>query len=159
LRLSVSIVKDGFLITVLAACMVQHAGGVDDGNPARWVGRSLSMISAIDVGARLGTGNWAILFYDSGCGSCRDIVRDYEWLAGNWGTNSAWRVALIETERNVSPDRQLASGLSPALQGQVISNEAWFVVSPTLVVLSDGQVVSVRQGERDCKLEKSGLLR
>lgn len=153
-----SIVKAVFLITVLAAGMVLHAGSVDDGDPARWVGKALPLISAIDVGDQLGTGNWAVLFYDSGCGSCRGTVRDYEWLAENWGTNNAWRVALIETERDVSPDRRLASGLSPALQGQVSSNEAWFVVTPTLVVLSDGQVVSVRQGEIDCKLEKSGLL-
>jgi hypothetical protein len=67
-------------------------------------------------------------------------------------------VALIETERDVSLDRQLASGLSPALQGRLLTNGEWFVVTPTVVVLSGGRVVSVRQGVPACKLEKSGLL-
>jgi hypothetical protein len=147
----------GVAVTMVGLLYVIRPLGVANNDEQRWRGRSFQLSSAIDIGPELLKGRWVLLVYSSECSECRGLVRDYEWLAAEWEKQAVGRVALLETG-GVSPERQFASGLPPAMLGHLKKGRAWPGFIPMMLSIKDSIIVDFRQGSVDCALDKSGLL-
>lgn len=123
-------------------------------DPSGWVGRPWAVGEKIDLWPQLAHGRWAVLLYSWSCGHCHGTVADYGRLAGDWAAKGeARRVALIDTSGDETPEgRQVMASMqeSPALRGRLHGPPEWFIASPTLVVLENGRVTAVAEGEGDC---------
>jgi hypothetical protein len=121
-------------------------------DPNDWVGKPWGLGQYLDCWPQLAHGRWAVLLYSWPCGHCFSAVRDYAELARQWAARGeAARVALVKTSPDEPPPGQFDLGPTPALHGQLGAPPEWFIASPTLVLLSDGRVVAVAEGEADCR--------
>lgn len=125
-------------------------------DPAQWVGRPWPLTPYVDIGPQISKGRWAVLLFSWSCKHhCSKAVLDYADLATQWRQGGAEpRVALVEMYGDPPPEgmaRELAG--SPALRGRLRENEL-LLSSPTLVMLVDGHVVAVAQGEVSCRWDE-----
>ena len=106
--------------------------------PETWVGKELPILDYIDIGKQLEKGNWLVLFYHHDCPDCITAIEKlnktrYEIQDARYELN----VALIE----VPPygEDQVIAG-SAYVHGRLANVKEWFVTTPAVVLLTDGQV-------------------
>ena len=113
--------------------------------PETWIGKKLPILKYIDVGKQLRRGNWIVLFFHSGCPDCVETIPIYAQMSRNFTNNEdSLRMALIE----VPPyGKRMVSAISRCTQGRLVDAKDWFVTTPTVALLANGEVTSVWEGE------------
>ena len=108
--------------------------------PETWVGKELPILDHIDIGKQLRKGNWLVLLYHHDCPDCAVAIPRYEKMASDFAGNEDFlRIALIE----VPPYSQgQVSRNSPCVLGRLAAVKQWFVTTPAVALLTDGQVIS-----------------
>lgn len=117
-------------------------------NPEQWLGRPFPLISHIDVGKRLQSGQWIVMFYHSDCLKCRQAAAIYVTLARRLTDQaSATRVALIELPpHSPSPSEGTQSAF---LYGRLTERQQWRLGLPHFVLLNEGIVVKSTKDYKD----------
>ncbi|NIU14382.1 MAG: hypothetical protein GWN76_10340 [candidate division Zixibacteria bacterium] len=108
--------------------------------PETWVGKKLPILGHIDIAYSLKKGNWLVLLYHHDCPDCAAAIPKYEKMARDFAGNEDFlQIALIE----VPPYAQVqASRNSPCVLGRLAAVKQWFVTTPAVALLTDGQVIS-----------------
>ncbi|MCD4831380.1 MAG: hypothetical protein K8R02_06175 [Anaerohalosphaeraceae bacterium] len=105
------------------------------------------MLEHINIAETLGSGIWVVLMYHTDCPDCADAVPEYEQfqrsLAGN---DDAIRFAFIGMPPYAEPGTGPVPGDSICTLGRLSDAKKWFVQSPLVVVLLDGRVLGVWEG-------------
>ncbi len=119
--------------------------------PQNWPGQELPILDNIDLGGELQTGNWFALLYDHTCTECPPAIERVEQMAIELQGNEEFlRFAFIEIphEKQYGPADyvpQAAQDLS--LMAQLDNVRDWIVLTPTAVLMSEGQVKDTWPGE------------
>jgi hypothetical protein len=112
--------------------------------PESWVGQPLPIISEVDVGDELATGEWLVLLYHHDCPKCQEVMSLFRQRAEQLAREgNACRIALIETPPHASP--LLADRGTSCLEGRLSDQREWFVQTPVEISLKEGRVVNVRR--------------
>jgi thiol-disulfide isomerase/thioredoxin len=108
--------------------------------PETWVGKKLPILEHIDIGNQLEKGNWLILLYHHDCPDCAKAIPIYEQMARDLeGNEDFLRIALVE----VPPYGQgPISQNSPCCLSRLADSKEWFVTTPAVVLLANGEVTS-----------------
>ena len=118
--------------------------------PETWVGRELPILEhiiedpafrgRIDIAETLKKGTWLILLYHYDCPDCGWAIPMYERMARDLtGNEDFMRIALIA----VPPYGQgPVSENSPCTLGRLPEIKEWFVTTPAVALLKNGQVAS-----------------
>ena len=106
--------------------------------PGSWQDRELPLLAHIDIGDQLRQGVWLVLLYHDSCPDCQDVMPEYERLARELGGDQGLlQVAFLE----VPPYSQAVhSDESPHVRGRMRDTKKWFVTTPVVLLLSDGEV-------------------
>ena len=113
--------------------------------PETWIGKQLPILEHIDIAEQLNEGTWVVMLYHHDCPDCAEAIPRYERMAEHLSENEEFlRVALIE----VPP---LAKGPighdSPCTLGCLSRVKEWFVTTPAVALLNDGQVSAAWEGD------------
>ena len=112
--------------------------------PDRWVGKPFPLRRYNSISDKLKTGQWIVVIYNSYCGHCRPAVPEYEQLAISLADRpGAPRIALLEVPPCAPPERNPATGMTPAIVGHLSSEQRWLAETPMVLAISDGKVVAV----------------
>ena len=106
--------------------------------PGSWQDRELPLLAHIDIGDQLRQGFWLVLLYHHDCPDCQAVMPVYERLARELGGGQGFlQVAFLE----LAPyGQEVRSEESPCVWGRVLDTRKWFVTTPVVLLLSDGQV-------------------
>ncbi len=106
--------------------------------PHTWIGQPLPIMTHIDRAGQLQQGNWLIMLFHYDCTDCIETLPDFQQIAENMqGNESVLQLALIE----VPPyGYDAKSDESPYLIGRMDDSKEWLVVTPAVLLLSDGVV-------------------
>jgi hypothetical protein len=123
-------------------------------DPASWVGQRFPLLAYIDRGRMLAEGEWFVVLYHHECRKCCELIShiDGQLRAGG---RLRQPLALVQI-----PPYRLASAFGGAPRDQVMqaylrSGPIWHIQTPALLLLNQGQVVSIA-GEVDL-FEPGGL--
>lgn len=124
-------------------------------HPQDWLHHPLPLTPYLQLDADLTRGPWAILFFNPDCHHCMPLIDEYEALARRWRQQaSPAQVALIDVtaDSDTPPGAGLPPATAPSLAyyGRLGGPADWFLATPTLVLLVDGRVVGIAEGEDDC---------
>ncbi len=110
--------------------------------PGRWVGQEFPLLNYIDLGGRLGEGDWTVMLYHRDCSACREVILQSE--DGPLGDKNG-RLALVEVPSRASAGGELESLVADreCLSGRLDESIEWFVETPVLVALQKRVVVDV----------------
>jgi hypothetical protein len=108
--------------------------------PEKWIGKPFPLVDQIDIGERLITGSWLVLFFHHDCSSCQKVISEYHEFSQKL---DGIEIALIQ----VPPIGELSS-TSGFMRGRLNNDKQWFVTTPTAIELSEGTVVAARSGDR-----------
>ena len=128
------------------------AGMVGDGRivllePEKWVGKLHPLARYIDIGDQLAKGNWILLLYHHDCPGCPEAIAKYEQKARSTvEAPGAPRIALIEVAPPHRGGRRLVGPNSPCILGKLSDVREWFVTTPAVITLKDGQVIAASEG-------------
>jgi hypothetical protein len=113
--------------------------------PESWVGKKLPILEHIDIAESFEKGTWLILFHRHDCHDCAEAVPRYEQMARDLaGSEDILRMALIE----IPPyGRGHVDENSPCVLGRLADTKEWFVTTPAVALLANGQVKSAWEGK------------
>ena len=108
--------------------------------PETWIGKELPILEYIDIAETLKKGTWLVLLYHYDCPDCGWAIPMYEKMARELeGNEEFMRIALIA----VPPyGRGPVSENCPCTLGRLPETKEWFVTTPAVALLTDGQVTS-----------------
>ena len=108
--------------------------------PETWVGKKLPILEYVDIGKQLEKGTWLVLLHHHDCHDCQIAIPKYQLISRDLAGNDDFlRIALIE----VPPYGQgQVSRNSPCVLGRLADTKDWFVTTPAVALLKDGQVIS-----------------
>jgi len=108
--------------------------------PETWVGKELPILDHIDIAKQLRKSNWLVLLYHHDCPDCAAAIPKYEQMARYFAGNEDFlRIALIEVP---TYGQGQVSRNSPCVSGRLADIKEWFVTTPAVALLTDGQVIS-----------------
>lgn len=112
--------------------------------PEKWIKKPFPLLEHIDVGGRLGKGEWIVLLFHHDCHSCQDAIPAYASL-GHRLANDAQPtgVALIEMPPYGNSHGAGLTESSPCINGRLSESREWFVEAPVEIRLSQGIVTSI----------------
>ena len=123
-------------------------------NPQEWVKpaeinepakNEWEKLEQIDVADELRSGIWIVLFYHFDCPDCREMIPVYEEIHNSLkGNEEAVRFAFIEIPPYGDENQQLVSADTVCLSGRLAKK--WFVTTPLVVMLLDGEVLAIWEG-------------
>jgi thiol-disulfide isomerase/thioredoxin len=109
--------------------------------PEQWIGKRFPLFEYIDIGEHLATGSWVLVFYHSDCAKCQEATPKYERLAEELKeAGDAVQVALIEVPPYGTMEL-VANRIR--WRGRLTERKEWFIMTPTEVRITDGQVTTV----------------
>jgi hypothetical protein len=108
--------------------------------PETWVGKELPILDYIDIGEKLKKGNWLVLFYHYDCPDCIEAIQKYKKIFHEIDINN---VALGFATIEVPPYG--SSIETNCTYGRLADMKEWFVTTPAVVLLTDGQVKQIWQ--------------
>jgi thiol-disulfide isomerase/thioredoxin len=113
--------------------------------PKTWVGKELPILKYIDIGEKLRKGTWLVLLYHHDCPDCQKAIPQYEQMARDLAGNEDFlKIAFVA----VPPYGQgLVSENCPCTLGRLPETKEWFVATPAVALLKDGQVTSAWEAE------------
>jgi len=120
--------------------MIEGEGNLVVLEPEKWVGKPFPLIKYIDIGEQLRNGRWKVVLYHHDCQRCQEVIpiyeRSAELLSTGWPKTP--RIALIELPPFAQPGRSLISERSPCLSGRLANTFQWFLETPTIISLTNG---------------------
>jgi hypothetical protein len=120
--------------------------------PEKWIGKSFSLCKYIDIGEQLKHGQWTVILYHSDCHVCRQVVPQYQRLARDHAlSGSQSRFAFIEVPPLAAETENLMDKTCPASYGVLLPSKDWFVPTPQIFSLTNGQV-SALLNRKDARL-------
>lgn len=112
--------------------------------PSSWLRKVFLLGTHIETGAKLGEGRWIVLLVHHDCGDCTVAVSKYAALAGRV---SGTRLAIVE----MPPYAEAGEGFPPSsavsLNSRLDNTRDWFAMTPVAVLLHNGVVQAVADGE------------
>ncbi len=109
--------------------------------PEKWVGKELPILKHIDIADTLKKGTWLILLYHYDCPDCAKAIPIYEQMARDLkGNEDFMQIAFIIVPPYGSGP---VSENSPCKLGKLNEVKEWFVTTPAVALLKDGQVTKV----------------
>lgn len=114
--------------------------------PENWVGKQFPLLDYIDVDDRLRRGRWVALLYHHSCPDCRAVIRALSQEPATVFCGGDTQVALLEMPPYGELKEALARPGACCVLGQVSSDRDWFVTTPAIIQLSDGEVMKVHIG-------------
>ncbi|MFC1780853.1 MauE/DoxX family redox-associated membrane protein [Planctomycetota bacterium] len=109
--------------------------------PSQWIGKELPILEHIDITDTLKKGTWLVLLYHYDCPDCGTVIPKYEQMARDLAGNEDFlRIALIAIPP-YGPGP--VSENSPCKLGRLNETKEWFVTTPAVALLKDGQVTFV----------------
>jgi len=111
-------------------------------DPRQWACGELPILDEIDIGGKLRSGSWVLVFYRRGCKACHDeLSRFLEAVPAPGEIIGEPRLAFIEIPANGGTDPLSAIPVGcENTQGALVSGPRWFVPSPMFVRLQNGVV-------------------
>jgi hypothetical protein len=110
--------------------------------PQKWVGGRFPLLEHIDIGERLSKGNWIVMLHRHDCHDCAEAVPRYRRMSRTL-QDTGLKVALVEIPPNGRFHHQLAGTNGGSLvHGKLNSHKEWFVTTPAVALLADGQVAA-----------------
>lgn len=114
--------------------------------PQKWVGKRLPLLPRISIGERLVSGEWTVVLYHYDCPNCRTVLPEFVKTAEEWArARDRRRMAFIEVPPYAPVGENPVSGTFACLLGQLPEGRTWFVRTPTVITLVDGEVKAVSQ--------------
>ena len=114
--------------------------------PEKWTGKPFPLAGWIDVGERLVRGDWIVVLYHHDCPKCQEILSVCERLAQRASSDSAaLPMALIEVPPYASGGDDLTWLGSHGMLGRLNNERDWFVETPSVMVLREGNVEGVQR--------------
>ena len=111
--------------------------------PKTWVGKKLPILEHIDIAESLKKGTWLVLLYHYDCTDCGIAIPKYEQMARELeGNEDFLRIALIAV---LPYGEGPASENCPCTLGRLAETKEWFVTTPAVALLTDGNVTSARE--------------
>ena len=102
-------------------------------------------LEQIDVADELRSGIWVVLFYHFNCPNCKEAIPVYEGIYRSLrGNDEAMRFAFIEIPPYGNENQQIVPADTKCLSGRLMKK--WFVTTPLVVVLLDGEVLATWEG-------------
>ncbi len=109
--------------------------------------RPWPMLEYIDIRQQLQTGLWVVLLYHYDCPDCAEAIPLYEKMyASLKGNESAMNFAFIETPPYGKENQQLVSPDSEVVRGRLSDEKKWFLQTPVVVVLHNGEALKAWEG-------------
>jgi thiol-disulfide isomerase/thioredoxin len=105
------------------------------------------MLEDIDIKQQLQSGLWVVLLYHCDCPDCAKAIPKYEEMYKSFKANeNAINFAFIEMPPYGNEKQQLVSPNSKVTRGKLNDIKKWFVQTPVVVVLHNGQALKAWQG-------------
>jgi len=125
----------------------QRENGLVVLEPETWIGQRFPLLDDIhpDLSQMLSRGSWKVVFFRWSCAKCQDALPGYRTLAVKLrDSKQSLRVVLVE----VPPyEPHLATPMAPCLVAQLTKGKQWLIHTPAAVLLRDGRVTGVTDGE------------
>ncbi len=123
--------------------------------PKNWIGKNLPIYEYIDSESPLDTKQSIILFYHADCPGCRRLIPKFESIARHNSTNyDAPETAMVEVPPySFTPINRN----SPCILGLLARTKKWFLETPVVILMLDGNVMEVWEGNKldhDDKVEQ-----
>jgi thiol-disulfide isomerase/thioredoxin len=115
----------------------------------QWVNQNLwPMLEYIDKKAQLQTGLWVVLMYHYDCPDCAQAIPKYEEVYKSLkGNENAINFAFIEMPPYGNEKQQLVSPDSEIVRGRLSDTKKWFLQTPVVVVLHNGEALKAWEGK------------
>lgn len=113
--------------------------------PSTWVGKELPILEHIDIADTLKKGTWLVLLYHYDCPDCGTAIPMYERMARDLeGNEEFMQIALVEVPPygRYLEHKGPVSENSPCTLGRLAEAKDWFVTTPAVALLKNGQVTS-----------------
>jgi len=105
------------------------------------------MLEYIDIKQQLQTGLWAALLYHYDCPDCTQAIPKYEEMYKSLkGNENAINFAFIEIPPYGNEKQQLISPDSEVVRGRLSDAKKWFLQTPVVVVLHNGEALKAWEG-------------
>jgi hypothetical protein len=141
--LTVVMVSQFPLFGAAAAPGLTTFGDVTVVEPREWIGKELPILSMIDIGDELETGEWAVVFYHHNCSKCVSLI---EQLSGV-DTPSRPQIAIVQL-----PPYGSLSAMSRFRYGKFGHEGSWFFPTPSIIHISNGKCTGC------CSLPDNGFI-
>jgi hypothetical protein len=116
-------------------------------DPRGWVGKRFILLDYIDIGKRLASGRWLILFHRIDCDHCQRALPAYEKLAEELRrSKDPMNVAVLEVPPYVVGTQTTNERVTPTIVGKLSDSREWLIETPLRVELLDGDVVAFASG-------------
>jgi hypothetical protein len=120
-------------------------GGTVVLEPEAWIGKRFPLLTHIDVGAELASGEWLVILYRRDCHSCLQVMAKYEQLAREEARDGkAPRIALVEVPQDGQTNTVFATDESACKLGYLKGERRWYVATPVLLQVENGRVTSCK---------------
>lgn len=115
---------------------------------AQTLGEEWPMLEHIDIADDLRSPMVVVLLYHYDCQDCWDAISLYDQTARDLaGNENEISFAFIEIPPYALPQDNPIPDETPCLTGKLDSTKKWYVLTPLIVVLTDGVVVNYWQAE------------
>jgi hypothetical protein len=117
--------------------------------PSAWVGKPFPLFDAINYSRDLRIGRWLVIFYHFDCDECRHAVPAYLAVASMRVANSDEpRMAFVGIPPLAPAGHDLVPESTELPHFTLHQDRDWFIATPLVVSLQDGEVVAVTDGEQ-----------
>ncbi|MCF7972765.1 MAG: hypothetical protein K9N55_03010 [Phycisphaerae bacterium] len=107
--------------------------------PQTWTGRTLPILPHVDIADRLEQGNWLIMLFHHDCPDCAKALPEFQQMADSFaGNEDTLQLALVEVPPLGYDTHDTAE--SNRLLGRMDETKKWLVVTPAVLLLTDGRV-------------------
>lgn len=112
--------------------------------PEKWVGKECPLLNHIDIGNRLGKGDWIVLLFHHDCLDCQIAIPVYESLGDKLSKNkTSSQIALIETPPFGNPGNGSDIKGGSCVNGRLSGSHEWLVETPVEIRFTRGIVTHV----------------
>ena len=114
----------------------------------QWANEAIwPMLEYTDIKQQLQTGVWVVLLYHYDCPDCAQAIPKYEEMYKSLkGNENAINFAFIEMPPYGRADQQLVGHNSKVVCGKLSDVKKWFLQTPVVVVLHNGEALKVWEG-------------
>jgi hypothetical protein len=128
--------------TIMAADGLTSQGTLVLLEPKEWIGKDFPLVGYVDIGSRLSTGRWLVMLYHSDCEVCQETMPRISRMA----PVESIKTALIEIPPYREDAKSLTAPYAACVNGKLSDAKEWFATTPVVVLLDDGVVRGVSEG-------------
>jgi|GEM_PF-1181731 len=143
------------ILGAAAAGLATGGDGIVILDPQDWIGQRFPLLDHIDAPADLAHGTWLLLLYRTDCPLCHEAIPAYAALSARMPVMllempSDQTAALFRGTEPTGAAHAAEADVGPhgVPRGRVRPDRLWFLTTPTAILLQDGRVQHVRQGNQ-----------